>query len=199
MSQNTLTNCYIIGIQTINFWGVPGLSVEKKRLLNAKDYKNIFEKHYTGVYRLLTGFLSNRAAAEDIAQETFLKFYLNPPRELDNIGGWLTRVAKNLAYNHLHRERSRAERESQADFPKEAEPESQLLEEEENALISQVLNSLTERDRICLTLRLSGMNYAELAQVINVKESSIGTILARARERFKKEYLKQKGGEENVL
>lgn len=174
---------------------VPVLSVEKKRFLNAKDYKNIFEKHYTGVYRLLTSFLSNRATAEDLAQETFLKFYLTPPLEMDNVGGWLTRVAKNLAYNHLHRERSRAERESQVDLPKEAEPESHLLEEEENALIGQVLNSLSERDRICLTLRLSGMNYAEIAQAIDVKESSVGTILARARERFKKEYLKLKGGE----
>ncbi|MDR3542058.1 MAG: sigma-70 family RNA polymerase sigma factor [Desulfosporosinus sp.] len=171
---------------------MPVLTVEKERLLNAKDYKNIFEKYYSGVYRLLTCFLSNPTTAEDIAQETFLKFYLSPPRELDNVGGWLARVAKNLAYNHLHREKSRAEREVKMDLPQTTEPESYILEEEENALIGRALNSLTDRDRICLTLRLTGMNYAEIAQAIEVKETSVGTILARAKERFKMEYLKLK-------
>jgi len=178
---------------------VPVLSVEKERFLNAKDYKNIFEKHYTGVFHLLTCFLSNRATAEDLAQETFLKFYLTPPRELDNVEGWLTRVAKNLAYNHLHRERSRAKRESQMDLPRKTELENRLLEEEENAIIGRSLNSLIDRDRICLTLRLTGMNYAEIAQAIDVKETSVGTILARAKERFKREYLKLKGGDLDVL
>jgi len=178
---------------------VPVLSVEKEGFLDAKDYKNIFEKYYTSVFRLLTCFLSSRATAEDIAQETFLKFYLTPPRELDNVGGWLTRVAKNLAYNHLHRERSRATREFQMDLPRKTELESCLLEEEENAIIGRSLNSLTDRDRVCLTLRLTGMNYAEIAQAIDVKETSVGTILARAKERFKREYLKLKGGDFDVL
>ena len=178
---------------------MPVLSDKKERFLNANDYKNIFEKHYTGVFRLLTCFLSNRAIAEDIAQETFLKFYLTPPRELDNVRGWLTRVAKNLAYNHLYRERSRAARESQVHLSQETELESRILGEEENAIIGRVLNSLTDRDRICLTLRLTGMNYAEIAQAIDVKETSVGTILARAKERFKREYLKLKGGDLDVL
>lgn len=178
---------------------MPVLSVEKERYLDAKYYKSIFEKHYTAVFRLLTNFLSNRTTAEDIAQETFLKFYLTPPRDLDNVGGWLTRVAKNLAYNYLHRERDRAARESQMDLPQKTELESQLLEKEEKSIISNALNSLNERDRICLTLRLSGMNYAEIAQAIDVKETSVGTILARAKERFKREYLKLKGGDFNVL
>ncbi|WP_407312615.1 sigma-70 family RNA polymerase sigma factor [Desulfosporosinus sp. SB140] len=178
---------------------MPVLSVEKKRSLNNKDFKNVFEKHYTGVYRLLTCFLSNRATAEDIAQETFLKFYLSPPRELDNVGGWLMRVARNLAYNHLHREKSRAVRESHMELMQITEPELRFEEEEEKDVISQALHSLTERDRICLTLRLSGMSYAEIAQAIEVKETSVGTILARAKERFKVEYLKLKGRDDNVL
>jgi RNA polymerase sigma factor (sigma-70 family) len=178
---------------------VPVLSVEKKRSLNRKDFKNVFEQHYTGVYRLLACFLSNRAAAEDIAQETFLKFYLTPPLELDNVGGWLMRVAKNLAYNYLHREKSRAVRESHLELSQITEPELRFVEEEEKVLISQALYSLTKRDRVCLTLRLSGMSYAEIAQAIEVKETSVGTILARAKERFKVEYLKLKGGDDIVL
>lgn len=178
---------------------MPVLSVEKEHFLNAKDYKNLFEMHYTGVFRLLTYFLSNRSTAEDIAQETFLKLYLTPPRESDNVGGWLTRVAKNLAYNHLHRERSRATRDSQMDLTRKTGLESHLVEEEENAIIGRSLNALNDRDRICLTLRLTGMNYAEIAQAIDVKETSVGTILARAKERFKKEYFKLKGGDLDVL
>lgn len=110
---------------------MPVLFAEKKPSLNNKEFKNIFEKHYLRVYRLLTCFLSNRSTAEDIAQETFLRFYLTPPRDFDNVGGWLTQVAKNLAFNYLHREKSRAVRESHLELPLITEPELRLEEEEE--------------------------------------------------------------------
>ena len=50
--------------------------------------------------------------AEEITQETFLKLYTTPPRQYQNIGGWLSRVAVNLAYNSLRREKSRQRREA---------------------------------------------------------------------------------------
>lgn len=164
-------------------------------------FKEIFENHYPSVCRRLTSLLGSRAAAEDVAQEAFIKLYEAPPGEFSNLGGWLTRVATNMAYNHLNSEKSRRHREAGA-FSSlavmEPEPDEELMRSEEAAFTRLVLGLLPERDRACLLLKYSGMDYAAIARVIGVKESSVGTLLARARARFRKEYLKL-GGDHGVL
>lgn len=165
-------------------------------------FKEIFESHYPSVCRKLTSLLGSRAAAEDVAQEAFIKLYEAPPREFSNLGGWLTRVATNMAYNHLHSEKSRRRREAGAGSTLavvEPEPGEELLRSEEAAYTRRVLELLPERDRACLLLKYSGMDYAAIARVIGVKESSVGTLLARARARFKSEYLKLGGSDRGVL
>lgn len=165
-------------------------------------FKEIFESHYPSVCRKLTSLLGSRAAAEDVAQEAFIKLYEAPPREFSNLGGWLTKVATNMAYNHLYSEKSRRRREADAGYSLasvESEPGEELLRSEEAAFTRRVLALLPERDRACLLLKYSGMNYAAIARVIGVKESSVGTLLARARARFRTEYLKLGGSDHDVL
>lgn len=165
-------------------------------------FRELFQSHYPAVCRQLTCLLGSRAAAEDVAQETFIKLYQSPPREYSNLRGWLSRVAANLAYNHLRSESSRRRRETGAgNLAGEAEagPEEALLKNEEVALTRAVLELLPERDRACLLLRFSGMSYGEIARATGVRESSVGTLLARARARFKAEYMRLKGSDDGVL
>jgi len=169
---------------------------------NPAGFKELFYRHYPAVCRQLTCLLGSRADAEDIAQEAFIKLFNTPPRESSNLGGWLSRVATNLAYNHLRSQNSRRRREmgvSVAPVAAEAGPETAALREEEIALTRKVLELIPERDRACLLLKFSGMNYAAIARVIDVKESSVGTLLARARARFRSEYLKLTGSDHDVL
>lgn len=165
-------------------------------------FKELFYRHYPAVCRQLTCLLGSRTDAEDIAQEAFIKLYNTPPREFSNLGGWLARVATNLAYNHLRSENSRRRREMGAGISSvavEAGPETAAVRKEEIALTRKALERIPERDRACLFLKFSGMDYAAIARVIGVKESSVGTLLARARARFRSEYLRLTGSDEDVL
>jgi RNA polymerase sigma factor (sigma-70 family) len=169
---------------------------------NMNGFKELFESHYPSVCRRLTALLGSRSAAEDVAQEAFIKLYEAPPREFTNPGGWLTRVATNMAYNHLNSEKSRRRREADIGDTLtvvEPDPAEELLRDEKVAFTRRVLALLPERDRACLLLKFSGMDYAAIARVIGVKESSVGTLLARARARFKSEYLKLGGSDHDVL
>lgn len=160
------------------------------------SFRELFDHHYPAVCRHLTCILGNRAAAEDVAQETFIRLYQTPPPEPSNLGGWLSRVATNLAYNHLRSENSRFRREAGAGAAEVVAgegPEEILVRDEEVALTRKALEQLPARDRACLFLRFSGMDYAGIAHATGIKESSVGTVLARARAKFKSEYIKLEG------
>lgn len=172
-----------------------------KHKIKPAVFKVLFDRHYAGVCKRLTGLLGNRAAAEDVTQEAFIKLYLNPPREMTNLHGWLARVATNLAYNQLRSENSRRRRESRAglqwDTSFEEGPEDALVRQEETVLTRRVLELLPERDRACLLLKFSGISYKNLAEILGVQESSVGTLLARARARFKTEYTRLRGSDDD--
>ncbi len=168
--------------------------------LPVSNFKNLFDSHYPEVYRLLTYLLGNQSAAEDLAQETFLKLYQSPPREKENLAGWLFRVARNLAFNYLRSEKGRYRREERCvlqgnEITAGLSSEEAFLRKQEAVLVHEVLQKLTERDRNCLLLKFSGMSYAEIAEIIGVKQTSVGTVLARARANFKKEFTRLKGSE----
>src|SRR5687768_2821142 len=80
------------------------------RRLRAGDeeaFETLFVRHYSLVYRVLYRLMSDRQAAEDVAQETFLALHQQPPRVELNGGlpAWLCRVALNRGYNALRGER----------------------------------------------------------------------------------------------
>ena len=167
--------------------------------LNTEEFKELFDSQYPRLYRLLSGILGDCSAAEDIAQDTFLKLLQNPPAQTSNLSGWLMRVGKNLAFNRLKRENNREKRESQLGSPGREEPENALLRKEDMLLTSKALAAISARDRTCLVLRSLGHTYAEIAEIIGVETGSVGTILARARKHFRQEFLKLKGSDDSVL
>ncbi|MCL6638482.1 MAG: hypothetical protein K6T80_02210 [Firmicutes bacterium] len=67
------------------------------RTIKVNGFREFFDRYYLAVCRRLTGLLGSRAAAEDVAQEAFLKLFQAPPADPANVGGWLNRVAINLA------------------------------------------------------------------------------------------------------
>lgn len=75
-----------------------------------------------------------------------------------------------------------------------ANPELLSVAEEERLAVRRALAQLTEREQSCLVLRHSGLSYAEVAAVIGVQPSSVGTILARAEERFRAVFEAVSGG-----
>src|SRR5438105_3328667 len=66
---------------------------------NVAQFDLLVERYFGLVFAIAFARLSNREAAEDLTQETFLRIYLNLPqlRNPQIFGGWVARVARNLA------------------------------------------------------------------------------------------------------
>jgi RNA polymerase sigma factor (sigma-70 family) len=159
------------------------------------EFEVLFKNYYPLVYRRLYYLLGERAAAEDLTQEVFLKLYRQPPQDKNNLGGWLLRTAANLAYNRLRDEERRRRRE-EGQFRVEAGViflEEAFIRSQEARQVHQCLAQLPPRDSICLLLKNAGYSYTEIAAAIQVDKNSVGTILARARRRFADLYSKLEG------
>jgi len=157
-------------------------------VITPDEFEALFQGYHALVYRRLYYLLGERAAAEDLTQEAFLKLYHSPPREKNKLGGWLLRVATNLAYNYLRSEERRRRREDDQYRDRDEAGviplEEAVIRSQEARLVHHCLAKLSPRDRICLLLKNAGHSYAEIAAAIQVDKNSVGTILARARRHF---------------
>ncbi len=130
------------------------------------------------LYRLAGG---DRALAEDLAQESFLRLlhaagqyaYPRPFKP------WLYAIALNVARDHFKRAETRRMVHPGDDFdpPADDSPEAGLAEEEERRSLVAALRDLPTTQRATLILRYAeGLSLAEIAAVLNVP---LGTVKSR--------------------
>lgn len=165
------------------------------------ELRKLFDEYYLPVMRYLNHLTGEVTVAQDLSQEVFLKLYYQGPSDLASPRAWLFRVATNLGYNYLRQQGNRERREvavSQSN-PGISDLSELVVRDEERVTVHQVLESLSERDRTCLIMRFSGFSYQEIAEVIGVKKSSVGTILLRAMRKFRREYEDKEARSDGLL
>jgi RNA polymerase sigma-70 factor (ECF subfamily) len=124
--------------------------------------------------------------AEEIMQEVFLRLWQNRENvEADNLGGWLYRVASNLAYSYLKREALNGRLLSSLKKKRQGNQFSEIDEQmdykECNELIYKALNQLPDQQRKVYQLSLQeGMSRKEVAEVLNISPNTVRNHLTRA-------------------
>jgi RNA polymerase sigma-70 factor (ECF subfamily) len=170
------------------------------------DVERLFREYHETLVRYLTRRLGDRDWAEEVTQETFVRALRQDA--IANERSWLFAVASNLVRDEA-RKVSRQRQHLQLLAAEEREREQEIAEEveltaeraRETALARRALESLGERDRQALLLKAEGLNYDEIAEVLQIEKSSVGTTLSRARRRLTETYdALQKGeiGSQNV-
>ncbi len=137
--------------------------------------------------------LRDAAAAEDVAQDAFVRAYgqLSRFREGEAFKPWLLRIVTNLALNELRSRRRRTgllERFARL-LPTQEEPapEAKVVADDEAAAVSLAMNRLKEEDRVVLYLcYYLELDEKEMAQAINRPQGTVKSRLHRASERLRR-------------
>ena len=162
------------------------------------DFETFFRSHYERIARAIARVVGDPARAEDLAVEAFWKLWRNPQVRGEKAGGWVYRTALRLALNELrsYARRNRYERQSGSGggFPT---PEEAHAAAEEREQVRLVLAALDPRQAELLLLRSSGLSYDEVASAAEVNPVSVGTLISRAQQAFRKEYVKRYGQQRN--
>jgi RNA polymerase sigma-70 factor (ECF subfamily) len=162
-----------------------------------EDFAELVRRHHARVLALCASMLHDRAAADDAAQEVFLKAYesLGDFRADSAFSTWLHRVAVNKCLDARRAESRRRSDSLEALTESEdarlkwllADPRDDRAHFIEDAdLVARTLARLDEDHRIVLTLReLQGFTYEELAETLDCTVDAIKARLQRARRAFR--------------
>lgn len=153
------------------------------------EFEAAFDRHYDGLYRYLYRLTGDVDAAQDVAQETFIRLLDHEVPE-ESMESWLFTVATNLVRDRSRTRQRRRELLEAEDYGPEppTRPDERVERTERVERVREALDRLKPRDRRILLLREEGFRYSEIAEMIGVKASSVGTILARALDRFEEAY-----------
>jgi RNA polymerase sigma-70 factor (ECF subfamily) len=160
------------------------------------DIEVVFRSNYVRIARLIARVVGDSARAEELAVEVFLKLWRSPKAQAGNYEAWLYRVALRKALDEL-RKRSRRHRYETlfgllpASLPVTPEQLHSAVERQES--VRRVLAALERRDAELLILRSHGSSYEEIAKIMALNGASVGTLLNRAQNAFRKEYEKRHG------
>jgi RNA polymerase sigma factor (sigma-70 family) len=162
------------------------------------SFRDLFTTYYPFVVRQIMRIVKEQQTAEDIAQDVFLSFYHTDRTAIENIPAWLSRASIYAAYNHLRSEKRRQNRQEKEAADKEMvipSSEDAWLEKEAIEGVREVLAKLDERERTLLVMKYSGFPYVELAKATGTEVGSVGTLLSRAKSKFRKLYDSLRGDE----
>jgi len=155
------------------------------------EFDRLFLENYARIAAAAYRLLGDPDEADELAAEAFWKLWQKSPRTHENLVGWLYRTVINLGYNRLRAARRRSGYELGAlleSSPNPRDPQDETERRQENAAVRAVLRSLPERDVQLLILHVSGLPYKEIAALLNINPSSVGTLLTRAERKFESEF-----------
>lgn len=157
------------------------------------SFDALFFRHYDRVYGLLFRLVGGRDEAEDLVQEVFIKLHAHATSRRivpddENVSAWLYRVAMNLGYNALRSRKRLGQRNVFLVPDEDVDVEGQIDRDETREAVRAALHRLPERQSQLLLLRQMGFSYAECAEICDVNANSVGVMLARAAEAFRREY-----------
>jgi RNA polymerase sigma-70 factor (ECF subfamily) len=147
----------------------------------------IYLNHQSELQFHLTRIVDCPDIAADLVQESFIIFFREVQKQaIDHPRGFLFRIAKNLAYDHIkHRkvtENYQQTKEQTLPPPSESPSAEALVSVDERlAAITRILDELPMRTREIFVLnRVYGMTYAETAMKLGISDSAVEKHMAKA-------------------
>jgi RNA polymerase sigma-70 factor (ECF subfamily) len=149
------------------------------------DFQTLYEAHAPAVHRFALFLSGNRAQAEDITSETFIRVWTAPARlELTTVRAYLLTIARNLYLQGLRRDRRRADLPDGVADPAPG-PHEEAAGREEMAAVMAALGQLPEVDRAALLMRAEdGLPYEQIAAALGLSEAAARVRVHRARLRL---------------
>jgi len=162
----------------------------------AETFTELYERYLPKVFRYISYRVGDMDLAEDLTSVVFEKALTKIDSYRSNkasFSTWLMTVARNTIIDH-YRVKSRkltiSIEETLEVASEEASPEEEVIRKEELQRLGTYLRGLSQQEREIISLKFGAeLTNRQIAQIVRLSESNIGTILYRAicklRDKFK--------------
>lgn len=164
-------------------------------------FEQLFERHSRAVIGVAMRYTRDRAAAEDLAQEAFLRVHRARATYVPTakFSTWLFRIVTNLALNWSRNEQRRRHHRlavagatsTDLGVPEpiaenQSDPDARLENQELHELLAVALEALPSTQRLALILhRYEDLSYQEIAESMELSVKAVKSLLARGRQNLR--------------
>jgi RNA polymerase sigma-70 factor (TIGR02952 family) len=165
--------------------------VRRTQAGDAEAFGLLYDHYVSLVYRYVYNRIGDRATAEDVTSETFVRAL----RRIDSlsfqgrdVGAWLVTIARNIVLDHVKSSRYRLEV-ATADM-RDADratdgPEDAVLAHLTNRELLACVQQLGSEQQECIVLRfIHGLSVSETAEIMGKKDGAIKALQHRAVRRL---------------
>jgi RNA polymerase sigma-70 factor (ECF subfamily) len=156
-------------------------------------FGDLVRRHQRRVYRTALSFAGDHGAADDIAQESFLRAFLALPRfdERSEFGTWLYRIVVNVSLSHVKRhgpvQVGVGLAEEEAEGGDQAGPEQRLEQRRLRARLLRALEGLPDHLRATAVLvGLQGLPHRVVAEILGCSEGTVSWRMHQVRKELRR-------------
>ena len=152
-----------------------------------EQFEALYRRTFPRVYAYVASMLRDRSAAEEVTAQAYERAYRKRSSYKSGRGtpeAWLFGIARHAALDELRRLKRRAPLEADPEDVSAAPPDDQVVLRE---TVRSALATLDPRERDLVALKYqAGLSNGEIARVLAMGESNVGTKLHRTMEKLRK-------------
>jgi RNA polymerase sigma-70 factor (ECF subfamily) len=165
---------------------------------NLSAFRTIVEHYQRPLINFILRFIEERSAAEDVAQEIFLRVFkaAKDYKPKAKFKTWLFKIAANYCLNEIRANKNRPQFVDVFDLneagflaiaPAACSPEKKFESRELADIIRKAIAQLPEKQKIALLLqKYEGFSYEEISHVMGCSVPAVESLIQRARQSLKK-------------
>ncbi|MBE0460679.1 MAG: sigma-70 family RNA polymerase sigma factor [Candidatus Aminicenantes bacterium] len=169
---------------------------------NNAAFDQILRKYKRLVINLAYRFIQNRAEAEDIAQEVFLRVYYSAKRYKPKakFSTWIYKITANICINNLRSKKhlqivslnkpistTGNEMITEMPDPTYIHPSANSEKKEINQLVKEAISSLPINQKMAVILqKYEGLSYREISEIMGCSIQAVDSLLQRAKQNLKR-------------
>lgn len=151
-------------------------------------FQEVIEQHKGILFKVARVYCPNESDRQDLIQEMMIQIWQSIHKYNDQfkISTWLYRISLNVAISFYRKSSTRANiftvvNEQMKEIPSEDKTES----EQQLKLLEQFIYELKEFDKALMMLYLEDKSHAEIAEILGMSVSNVGTKIGRIKEKLK--------------
>ena len=161
----------------------------KKR--NSDAWAELYDEYFPKIYRYIAVRVQNRADAEDLTEQVFLKALESSPSfrwRGAPVSAWLFRIARNQVIDFRRMDKSKRMLPVDESLVSDAiEPEEAAEQSSDIQLVIEAVGQLTQSQRAVIELRFAGgLSIAETAKVMGKSQGAVKALQHSAMSELRK-------------